>query len=166
MRVGSVLLQKTRSALKLPLREQLWFTFLYPLSGFIRLSMLCLPMRVNHRYYGKHYGNYRLSALVSERQRHTAWRIGRICELVSRYTPWESKCLVQAIMAITVLRLYRIPYVLYLGVKPATNSEGMKAHAWVGVGAWIVTGREGHRAFAVVSTFVAPEVFSKTGTSF
>jgi len=148
-----------RTAWQLPVREKFWILFLYPYSGLIRLAILIFPFKRLSRLLGQHYQNHQLSPLVSESQRLFAWRIGRITELTARYTPWESKCLVQAIMARTLLGIYHIPYVIHLGAKMSNEINGpMKAHAWVKVGAWIIAGREGHHAFGIVSSFVAPSI--------
>jgi len=153
------ILRKIRTAFCLPLTEKLWILLLYPFSGLVRAAILLLPFKYLSRYLGQHHQNHELSPLVSESQRLLAWRIGRITELVARYTPWESKCLVQAIMAKTLLNFYHIPYVIHLGAKMTKDpKEPMKAHAWVKVGAWIITGREGHRAFGIVSSFVTPSL--------
>jgi len=103
---------------------------------------------------------------------HTAWRIGRISELVSKYTPWESKCLVQVLMVRALLAYYHIPYVMHLGVTKAMAQESgeegdsiMKAHAWLSVGAWVVSGGDGHRAFTIVATFVQPSLLDNVDSA-
>ena len=155
------LVRKFRSAWCLPLREKLWILLLYPYSGFIRASMYLFHFRVLSRALGHHHQNYTLSPLVSEFQQLRAWRIGRIVELTARYTPWESKCLVQAAMARTLLGLYGIPYILHIGALMTHDDiEPLKAHAWVKVGHGIITGREGHRAFGIVSSFVSPSLLN------
>ena len=149
--------KKFRSAWRLPLREKLWIVFLYPISGVIRAALIVVPFRVLSRGFGQHRLNRTLSTLVSEPQKLLAWRIGRIVELTARYTPWESKCLVQAVMVRLMCRLYHIPYVLHIGALLTHNKdEPMKAHAWVKVGPWVVVGGDGHRAFAVVGSWVPP----------
>jgi hypothetical protein len=75
--------------------------------------------------------------------------------LTARYTPWETKCLVQATMARFLLGVYGIPYILHLGTLMTHNDEEpLKAHAWVKVGPWIIVGGEGHQAFAIVGSWV------------
>jgi len=135
---------------------------LFLFSGLARAAILLLPFRFLAPLLGQHYKNVSLAALVTEDQRLIAWRIGRITESACKYTPWESKCLVQALIARSLLAWYHIPYVLYLGVCKAGASENqgeeLKAHAWLSVGPWIITGREGHKAFTIVSTFVQPSL--------
>jgi len=144
------------------MREKLWLVMLYPFSGLVRAAILTLPFRLLARHLGQHNQNYELSPLVSEQQRMLAWRIGRVTELVACYTPWESQCLVQAIMARTLLGFYGIPYVMYLGARmPGDLEETINAHAWVKVGPWIITGRQGHQTYCIVSSFVSPSVLNQ-----
>lgn len=150
------LLRKCVSFLRLPVREKFWFFWLFLLSGPIRAAILLLPFRWLAPRIGVHYENLQLATVVSEEQRMLAWHIGRMMELAAAYTPWESKCLVQAIATKVLLAHYRIPYVLYLGVTKGPDGSELKAHAWLSVGPWIITGRDGHRAFTIVSTFVSP----------
>lgn len=154
--------RKVKTGWRLPLREKCWLVLLYPYSGLVRAAILILPFRLLSPRLGRCYKNNQLSPLVSDSQKMRAWRIGRIAELVARYTPWESKCFVQAIMVRTLLGYYGIPYVLHLGaMMTGETTIPMKAHAWVKVGPWVVAGREGHRAYGIVSTFVTPSVLER-----
>jgi len=73
-------------------------------------------------------------------------------ETMSKYTFWESACLVQAIAASRMLNRRKIPTTLYLGI--ARDQSGkMQAHAWVRSGSYYVTGVSGKQRFTVVNTF-------------
>ena len=161
----NLVIQKSRSAWRIPFREKLWVLFLYPFSGLIRLAILTFSFKFLSRYFGYFYRNYQLSVLVTEQQLKLAWRVGKITELVAKYTPWESKCLVQAIMVKTILSCYGIPYVMYIGARVTSEDKKkpMKAHAWIKVGKWIVVGGDsrGCSGFGVVSTFVAEKVLAE-----
>jgi len=159
------ILRKCRNFLSLRNREKVWFVFLFILSAWVRLLILTLPFRRIAPCLGAHYQNHQLAAIASKDQLYTAWRIGRVTELATKYTPWQSKCLVQAILARILLGYYSIPYVMHLGVRksaPITDIQQeeniLKAHAWLSVGPRIITGREGHRAFAIVATFIQPSL--------
>jgi len=158
----NIFLRKCISFVRIPFREKIWFLWLFFLSGLIRAALLILPFRFIAPWLGLHHQNYQLASVASGQQRLMAWRIGRITELVASYTPWQSKCLVQAMAAKMLLAHYQIPYVLHLGVTKAAGQDldALKAHAWLSVGPWIITGREGHRAFTIVSTFVAPSILT------
>lgn len=143
----------------LPAKEKLWLLLLYPYSGLVRMAILLLPFQRLSPYLGHSLQNRQLSPLATESQQQLAWRIGKIIELVSHYTPWESKCFVQAVMARTMLGWYNIPYIMHFGAcRTKQQSEPMKAHTWVKVGRWIITGREGHKSFAIVGSYVAPSI--------
>lgn len=61
--------------------------------------------------------------------------------VMSKYTPWESKCLVQALAAKKYLQRMGIESTLYLGT--AKQKEGsLEAHAWLRSGSMYVTGEE------------------------
>ncbi len=151
-----MLSSKLRTAWGLPLREKAWCLLFFPYSGVIRLALLTLRFRWMARWLGKQHENYQFSPLVTACEMQLAWRIGRIAELVARFTPWQSKCLVQAILVRSLLGYYGVPYVMHLGARlTGEPSEAMKAHAWVKVGAWVVCGREGHQAYAVTNSFVS-----------
>ncbi|CAA0081836.1 Uncharacterised protein [BD1-7 clade bacterium] len=154
------ILRKFKTAVRMPLCEKCWFVVLYPLSGVIELGKNVLPFAKTHRLLGTSYRNYQLSTLVTDEQLHRAWRIGRVCALIERTTPWPAMCLVQAQMARMLLGYYRIPYVIHLGARIAAEDDAteMKAHAWVKVGPRVIAGAGGLSAFGIVGTFVAPDV--------
>jgi len=160
-----LVLHKLRLFFRLRKNEMVWFVLLFLLSGIARAAILMVPFRHLAPVLGRHYQNVQMAALATQQQQVYACRIGRITDAVSKYTPWESKCLVQAMIARCLLACYHIPFVMHLGVTmpkseaaAVENERILKAHAWLAVGPWIITGREGHRAFTIVSTFVAPSV--------
>jgi hypothetical protein len=136
---------------------------LFPLSGIVRGIILYVPFRYLAAYLGAECDNRLLSTLAQPQQVELALKIGRVCRLLERYTPWQSKCLVQATLAKTLLRLYGIPYVLHFGLAkkraPSASTapqplSGLSAHAWVSVGDKVICGARGHRSFTVVGTYV------------
>ncbi|MFT5083433.1 MAG: hypothetical protein ACI9Y1_001476 [Lentisphaeria bacterium] len=148
----------------IPVREKLWFFILYPYSGLVRAAILFIPFHLLSKHLGTHHKNTQLSPLVDEQQLVVARQIGRICEITARYTPWQSKCFVQAAMARTVLAFYSIPYVIHLGATTSENPEKpIEAHAWVKVGPAVITGRPGHKAYSILSSFVAPQILDNQG---
>ena len=81
-----------------------------------------------------------------------ARKIGEVVDTVSRSTPWESKCLVQALVVKIMLRRRGIANTLFLGVgKDEENS--LVAHAWLRCGETIITGGKGRQWFTVVGKF-------------
>lgn len=151
--------KKLLSFTRLPVREKIWFILFYPLSGIIRAMILTIPYRYLSKFFGEYRRNDQLSVLANETEKMTAWRIGRIAELCSAYTPWESKCLVQATMVRILLGYYGIPYIMHLGATLTKDlKEPMKAHAWVKVGPWVVSGRDGHKAFGITATYTSRSI--------
>ncbi|MCP4697857.1 MAG: lasso peptide biosynthesis B2 protein [Gammaproteobacteria bacterium] len=124
------------------------------LSGLMRLSMLLLPFRLIASRLGQERQNTVMTVLATEEQERFARRIGSIIRAICKYTPWESKCLVQAMLARVVFRCYSIPHIIFLGLEKTENPEKpLAAHAWVNVGRCFVTGGNGHRNFTVVASF-------------
>jgi hypothetical protein len=68
-----------------------------------------------------------------------------------KYLPWKTKCLTQAITGRLMLKLRNIDSTIHLGVR---NNEGeLKAHAWLEVQNYVVTGRKGLRNYRIVQSF-------------
>lgn len=72
-------------------------------------------------------------------------------QIMSRYTFWESKCLVRAIAAMKMLQRRGIDSTLYLGT--ARNNAELSAHAWLRSGPLYITGADSMREFTVVGKF-------------
>lgn len=64
------------------------------------------------------------------------------------YLPWNAKCLVQSLAGKLLLKYFRLPGTIYLGVDKEDGK--LKAHAWLKAGNQFVAGKEGHRKFTVV----------------
>ena len=78
--------------------------------------------------------------------------ISNSIHIMSKYTFWESQCLVKAMAAMKMLEKRRIESTLYLGT--AKDEEGkLIAHAWLRSGPYYVTGAEGMERFTVVGKF-------------
>lgn len=73
-------------------------------------------------------------------------------DIMSRYTLWESKCLVRAIAAMKMLEKRNIECTLYLGTAKDDHGK-MIAHAWLRSGPYYITGFEGMSKFTVVGKF-------------
>lgn len=78
--------------------------------------------------------------------------ISQAINLMSRYTFWESQCLVKAIAAMKMLEKRNIESTLYLGT--ARDEKGdLAAHAWLRSGPYYITGYEVMDKFTVVGKF-------------
>lgn len=72
--------------------------------------------------------------------------------IMSKYTFWESQCLVKAIAALKMLERRKIESTLYLGTAK-DKSGNLIAHAWLRSGPFYITGFEGKERFTVVGKF-------------
>ncbi|MGE8017841.1 lasso peptide biosynthesis B2 protein [Peribacillus frigoritolerans] len=78
--------------------------------------------------------------------------VSRAINIMSRYTIWESQCLVKAMAAMKMLEKRKIDSTLYLGTAKDEN-EWLIAHAWLRSGPFYITGAEVMDRFTVVSKF-------------
>jgi hypothetical protein len=78
--------------------------------------------------------------------------VSRAINIMSRYTIWESQCLVKAMAAMKMLEKRKIDSTLYLGTAKDGNG-GLIAHAWLRSGPFYITGAEVMDRFTVVSKF-------------
>lgn len=152
------LLRKLRTLSAFSPLQFAWLIPAYLLSGCFRAMILTMPFRYIAPLMGMHHENAEITTLISAAQETQARQIATVVQTATKYTPWESKCLVQALVATLILRLHHIPHIAYLGVSK-NEEEGAKnplqAHAWVSSGRCFVSGGNGHRTFTVVSSFVS-----------
>jgi hypothetical protein len=134
----------------MPRRERWLCLEAFCLSGMVRLALLVIPFR-------------RLSLFLGRQAEESPWTensesvkvaraIGWAVETASRYTPWESKCLVQALVAKIMLRQLGIANTLYLGVA-RDDRKSLAAHAWLRCGGLVVTGGRAENRFTTVGNF-------------
>ncbi|GGP14011.1 lasso peptide biosynthesis B2 protein [Oceanobacillus neutriphilus] len=82
----------------------------------------------------------------------TLMGISQAIHIMSKYTFWESECLVKGIAALKMLEKRDIESTLYLGMTKDKDGK-LIAHAWLRSGPFFVTGVEGAERFTVVSKF-------------
>lgn len=78
--------------------------------------------------------------------------ISEAIHIMSRYTFWESQCLVKAIAGMKMLQRRNIESTLYLGTGRDELGK-LIAHAWLRSGPYYISGREGMEKFTVVVKF-------------
>ena len=136
-------------------KYKLLFIINFILCGLARACINLLPLKYLTPYFGRFQRTIKLSTLVSDKQRLQANLIGRSVRLAAKYTPWDSSCLTQAMVAKFWCRLYRIPYVFYIGFAKAPNEPNRyMAHAWITAGPVAITGGDGLAHYHVVSSYV------------
>jgi hypothetical protein len=134
--------------------EKVIFSLAFALLGVGRLMVWLRLFRRPAVWFGGSPGHSGYSHLLVAEQLRQAEQIGRLVRLAARHTPWQSKCLVQAVAARTLLCCRRIPSTVYLGVAKSPL-HGMQAHAWVTAGSVHVTGNDGSRNFTTIAAFTS-----------
>ncbi|MDP1574986.1 MAG: lasso peptide biosynthesis B2 protein [Coxiellaceae bacterium] len=105
-------------------------------------------------YFGKNCRMMVASTLISKTQIQQAALIARSIKLAARYTPWNSNCLPQAILAKFWCQHYQIPYFFFIGfAKSSTKPLGEEAHAWVTAGPIVICGGNSFNTFHVVLSY-------------
>ena len=139
----------------LPFKYQIFFILNYALCGVARAAINVFPLRRISPYFGPFKKTLVISTLPNRKQLGLAVRIGQSVRLAAKYTPWDSSCLTQAMVAKFWCRLYKIPYVFYIGfAKAPEEPSGYKAHAWITAGRVLVTGGNGLMDYNVISSYV------------
>jgi len=80
-------------------------------------------------------------------------RIRRAIRKASPHTPTNSNCYPQALTAIVLLRLARVPSTMYYGAAIRGMPSGLVTHVWVRSGPFFVTGSPAHQDFVAVATY-------------
>lgn len=146
---------KIYTCLHMPPKHILFFIINFILCGIARVAIKTLPLRRLARYFGRFQKTLTISTLISQHQYQQARLIGQSVRLAAQYTPWDSSCLTQAMVAKFWCRFYRIPYIFYIGFKPSVDEvSGYAAHAWVMAGPIAITGGHGLKDYHVVSSYI------------
>lgn len=138
---------------------KVWFPLVYMGLGIAKLAIYTVTFRRLAPRLGVSLGLAPWVPLINEPQRHRARLIAQVIQLAARYTPWESNCFPQAVVARVMLGLYRVPYSLFFGVHRNAATGAFDAHAWVASGRVQITGGWGFHRYAVVGVFVSPCLF-------
>lgn len=151
---------------KLTLQDKILIIKIFILTAIMRGVMLSISFKNIQKHIGElnkessYYLSYNQQMIVKK----ISWNITR----VSKYTPWESKCLVQSLVAQYLLYNKGIESTLYLGISRDNSSKFITiknddkkknnkqpnyiAHSWIRCGQFFVTGGNGND-FAVVAKF-------------
>lgn len=145
--------ETTKYIFFLPFEKKLWlvvFTF-GSLLTWVAIKMISMNRLAS--IMGYHIDNRSVCMLATDLQVKKAVEMGKLMSMVGNNTPWDCKCLCQALCVKWLLNRYSIPSVFYLGAK---LGGGLRAHAWVDVGQRTVTGAPQHREYQVVAAFTTP----------
>ncbi|WP_259416053.1 lasso peptide biosynthesis B2 protein [Bacillus toyonensis] len=124
------------------------------LEAFIFLGWARVLKGITFSKVAPSLGDYMNETSVAQIQQHedTLKEVSEAISIMSRYTFWESQCLVKAIAGMKMLEKRDIESTLYLGTAK-DNSGALIAHAWLRSGSFYVTGSEGMEKFTVVGSF-------------
>jgi hypothetical protein len=135
--------------LKLSWLEKALFFEAYFRLGFARLAVLVIP----YNKLSRRFGIPMLESLPTvPDNRELLVKISWAVQSASKYTPWESNCLAQAIAAMKMLRSRGMTSTIYLGMAKG-EKEDMGAHAWLRSGDTFVVGAGNSQEYTVVATY-------------
>ncbi|WP_010415135.1 lasso peptide biosynthesis B2 protein [Citromicrobium sp. JLT1363] len=108
---------------------------------------------------GRNIGAGACCPLASPAAVDRAIAISSAVQIASRYTPFRSDCVPQAIAGQFLCRALNVPSALHFGVgnrvASAVSGESMQAHAWLVVGPIFVTGGRSFKTHTTTACFVA-----------
>jgi hypothetical protein len=148
--------QRLRKFLGLAPRHKLMLVQTWLLLGCYRLRIILFPLkRITASLHHSDQANP--PPLLTPAQQGEAVMIGRLVAAAARFTPWQSRCLTQVLVAQRLLAKRKIPGSFYLGVLRGCgatgDSTGFSAHAWLQCGNVVVNGAAEYQRFTVVSNF-------------
>jgi hypothetical protein len=130
--------------------QQNLFIKAWLMLGVMRMALVLVPFK----YLSKHMQRHEVppvTSSLSNNQLNVATDIGLRVAQAANHTPWQSRCLVQVLVAQRLLARRGIPGQLYLGVKK--NTATAEAHAWLQCGERIVNGGGSQEQFKVVTSY-------------
>jgi hypothetical protein len=140
--------------LRMPWQHKKMFFINIVLLGMAKASVKLFAYKRIAPYFGKNCRMLVASTLISKTHIQQAALIARSIKLAARYTPWDSNCLPQAMLAKFWCGHYQIPYFFFIGFAKSTQKPlGQDAHAWVTAGPVVICGGNSFNAFHVVSSY-------------
>jgi len=119
-------------------------------SGISYLMIKLIPFKRLAPILGKQ--NIEIVYHSCEKDRIKTREISKAINMISRHTPWKSKCLAQTLTAKMMLKARKIKSNVYLGVaKDDTNN--IIAHSWISSNDIILTGKHGVGKYKIISIF-------------
>lgn len=125
------------------------YSFVYVLLGFSNLLIKLVSFKKLIRLFSN--TDTEAQPVLPPDKTSRLYSISEAITAVSKRTPWRSKCFEQAITASVLLRISRVSYSICFGLNNDKNE--LKAHAWLLVNGFCVTGNYVDMDFTAVSTF-------------
>lgn len=158
----AVIKRKTYVFLNLRFKLKCLFVINFILCGIARALINIFPLKRLTPYFGTLHKNIIFSTIITRQQRNHAIQLRRSIALVAKYTPWDSNCLTQAMVAKFWCSYLRIPYILYIGfTKDADKPSGYASHAWLTAGPVAITGQHSFSSFKVVSSYATKQLLTE-----
>lgn len=143
----------------LPLKNKGLFFFNFILCGIACGCVRLFKLQQISPYFGVQVRNVVCSTLLTPKQLHQALLLQRSIRLAVKYTPWNSNCLTQALVARFWCAVLKIPYVLYIGfTKDSNESSGFSSHAWITAGPIAITGELSFPDYSVIASYVPESI--------
>jgi hypothetical protein len=140
----AVLERKLTTMTRQPLSVLILVPCCWLLIALSDLAILAIPFRRLAPLTGNALGTAATVPLANARQQGRARIIGRAITIAARAAPFRSNCYPQALTAITLCRVFRVPTALFFGASFDPDSDGLpaglKGHAWVVSGPLTITG--------------------------
>ena len=142
------ILRKIKILISLPLHKKWLFVEAFVMLGWARILKM-IPFSRIAPTLGDHMEETDMNQIENKIMlKHVSEAI----HIMSKYTIWESQCLVKAIAGMKMLQRRQIESTLYLGTARDDTGQ-MIAHAWLRSGPFYISGSEGMERFAVVAKF-------------
>jgi hypothetical protein len=145
----NAMLTKIRTLFNLKKEEKMLFTEAFIFLAWARL-MKVIPFRRLAPMLGNHMNESTYEDIPS--MAGILRYVSSALHIMSKYTFWESECLVKAIAGMKMLQRRGIESTLYLGIAKDEHGK-MIAHAWLRSGSYYVSGAEEMKRFTVVCKF-------------
>lgn len=129
------------------------FVMNFFLGGVANIGIQFLSYKRLSGYFGQSCKMLTASTLISQEQMQQALVIKRSISLMSRYTPWHSNCLCQALVAKFWCARYKLPYLLFIGLAKNGHLPIQEAHAWITTGPITISGGDGLETHHVIGTY-------------
>lgn len=135
-------------------KDKRMFFINFCLCGIAKLATQCLSYKRLSAYFGNSCQMLVASTLISKEQINQVLSIRRSIHLSARYTPWNSSCLTQALVAKFWCQRYQVPYLFFIGLaKVGDKSFKREAHAWITAGPIAITGGNGLETHHVICSY-------------
>ena len=106
-----IILRKTKTFIKIDSKTKFDFLYAYFYTGIFRMYILFVPFNKLRKKIGA--SKVESEKIIDNSSYKEAQRISWIIANVIRFTPWESKCLVQSLTAQKMLRRKDIKYFIF-----------------------------------------------------